>query len=69
MYLGHIFPSYTRSHTEYALRDSSIVFPAVGERLLDLTIDRLIATGYLRDPGAAPGSSRPPASNRRRPRP
>ena len=69
MYLGHIFPSYTRSHTEYALRDSSIAFPAVGERLLDLTIDRLIATGYLRDPGAAAGSSRSPASNGRRPRP
>ena len=45
MYLGHIFPSYTRSHTEQALRDSGIAFPAVGERLLDLTIDRLIATG------------------------
>ena len=53
MYLGHIFPSYARSRTEHALRGSGIVFPAVGGRLLDLTIDRLIATGYLRDPGAA----------------
>jgi amino acid adenylation domain-containing protein/thioester reductase-like protein len=52
MYLGHIFPSYTRSRTEHALRDSGIAFPAVGDRLLDLTIDRLIATGNLRDPGA-----------------
>src|SRR5512135_2008932 len=52
MYLGHIFPSYTRCRPEHALRDSGIVFPAVGERLLDRTIDRLIATGHLRDPGA-----------------
>ena len=51
MYLEHIFPSYTRSHTEQALSGSDIVFPPVDEKLLDLNIDRLIATGYLRSPG------------------
>ena len=47
MYLEHIFPSYTRSHTEQALSRSGIVFPPVDEKLLDLTIDRLVTTGYL----------------------
>jgi thioester reductase-like protein len=50
MYLEHIFPSYARSHTEQVLNGSGIVFPPVDEKLLDLTIDRLIATGYLRSP-------------------
>jgi hypothetical protein len=50
MYLEHIFPSYARSHTEQALSGSGIVFPPVDEKLLDLTIDRLIATGYLTSP-------------------
>jgi thioester reductase-like protein len=53
MYLEHIFPSYTRSHTEQALSGSGIVFPPVDEKLLDLTITRLIATGYLTNPGTA----------------
>ncbi len=48
MYLEHIFPSYTRSHTEQALSGSGIAFPSVDEKLLDRTITRLIATGYLR---------------------
>jgi hypothetical protein len=50
MYLEHIFPSYTRSNTEQALSGSGIVFPPVDEKLLDLNIARLIATGYLRNP-------------------
>jgi amino acid adenylation domain-containing protein/thioester reductase-like protein len=50
MYLEHIFPSYTRSHTEQALGGSGIAFPPVDEKLLDLNIDRLIATGYLKSP-------------------
>jgi hypothetical protein len=54
MYLEHIFPSYTRSHTEQALIGSGIVFPPVDEKLLDLNIDRLIATGYLRAPTEQP---------------
>ena len=55
MYLEHIFPSYTRSHTEQALSGSDIVFPPVDEKLLDLNIDRLIATGYLRSPAGTAG--------------
>ena len=50
MYLEHIFPSYNRSNTEQALSGSGIVFPPVDEKLLDLNIARLIATGYLRNP-------------------
>jgi amino acid adenylation domain-containing protein/thioester reductase-like protein len=50
MYLEHIFPAYTRSNTERALRGSGISFPVIDERLLDLNIDYLIATGYIADP-------------------
>jgi thioester reductase-like protein len=56
MYLEHIFPSYTRSHAERALSGSGIAFPPVDEKLLDLTIDRLIAAGYLKNP-AVPTAS------------
>ncbi len=63
MHLEHIFPAYTRSRTEQALRGSGIVFPAVGEELLDLNLDRLIVTGYLRDPGGTGDSSRPRTAN------
>jgi amino acid adenylation domain-containing protein/thioester reductase-like protein len=56
MYFEHVFPSYSRSHTEQALRGSGIAFPAVDEELLDLNIARLIATGYLRDPATLGGS-------------
>jgi amino acid adenylation domain-containing protein/thioester reductase-like protein len=55
MYLEHIFPSYTRSNTEQALKGSGIVFPPVDEKLLDLHIARLIATGYLPEPGKING--------------
>jgi amino acid adenylation domain-containing protein/thioester reductase-like protein len=51
MYLEHIFPRYTRTNTEQALRGSGIRFPAVDSRLLDLNIGGLISTGYLPDPG------------------
>jgi amino acid adenylation domain-containing protein/thioester reductase-like protein len=50
MYLEHVFPAYTRTHLEQALSGSGIAFPPVGDELLDLTIGRLIATGFLRDP-------------------
>ena len=53
MYLEHIFPSYTRLNTERALSGSGIVFPPVDEKLLDLNIARLIATGYLPAPRTA----------------
>jgi hypothetical protein len=52
MYLEHIFPSYDRIHAEQALSGSGIAFPPVDEKLLDLNIDRLIATGYLKSPEA-----------------
>ena len=47
MYLSHIFPSYTRTNTERALRGSGIAFPPVSGQLLDSNIDRLMRTGYL----------------------
>jgi amino acid adenylation domain-containing protein/thioester reductase-like protein len=50
MYLGHVFPHYTRSNTDWALRGSGIAFPPVDGRLLDSNIGRLIADGYLTGP-------------------
>ena len=50
MYFEHIFPAYTRSHAEAALRGSGVVFPPVDDKLLDLNIGRLITTGYLKSP-------------------
>ena len=50
MYLGHVFPHYTRSNTEWALRGSGIAFPPVDGPLLDRNIGHLIATGYLTAP-------------------
>jgi amino acid adenylation domain-containing protein/thioester reductase-like protein len=50
MYLGHVFPHYTRSNTEWALRGSGIAFPPVDGPLLDSNIGHLIATGYLTAP-------------------
>jgi amino acid adenylation domain-containing protein/thioester reductase-like protein len=58
MYLEHIFPAYTRSNTEQALRYSGIALPVVDAELLDLNIARLIAIRYLRLPGF-PASRRP----------
>jgi amino acid adenylation domain-containing protein/thioester reductase-like protein len=57
MYLGHVFPHYTRSNTEWALRGSGIAFPPVDGPLLDRNIGHLIATGYLTAP---PGRTRVP---------
>jgi amino acid adenylation domain-containing protein/thioester reductase-like protein len=51
MYLEHVFPAYTRTHLEQALNGSGIEFPPVDEKLFDLTINALIAMGYLRTPG------------------
>jgi amino acid adenylation domain-containing protein/thioester reductase-like protein len=56
MYLGHVFPSYSRTNTERALRGSGIAFTAAGQ-LLDRNIDRLIETGYL--PAPADGGRQP----------
>jgi amino acid adenylation domain-containing protein/thioester reductase-like protein len=53
MYLGHVFPRYSRSRAEGALAGSGIGFPPVDDGLLDRTIGRLIATGYLTAPSAA----------------
>jgi amino acid adenylation domain-containing protein/thioester reductase-like protein len=50
MYFEHIFPSYTWSNTEQALRNSGIAFPIVDEELLDRNIDYLVTTGFLKDP-------------------
>jgi amino acid adenylation domain-containing protein/thioester reductase-like protein len=50
MYFEHIFPAYTRSHAEAALRGSGVDFPPVDDKLLDLNIGRLITTGYLKSP-------------------
>ena len=50
MYLGHVFPHYTRSNTDWALRGSGIAFPPVDGRLLDSNIGHLIAAGYLTGP-------------------
>jgi amino acid adenylation domain-containing protein/thioester reductase-like protein len=50
MYLEHVFPAYRRSNTEQALNGSGIAFPPVDEKLLDLVIDRLMTTGYLKIP-------------------
>jgi amino acid adenylation domain-containing protein/thioester reductase-like protein len=59
MYLGHVFPHYTRSNTERALRGSGIAFPPVDGPLLDRNIGHLIATGYLSAArGASAGSCR-----------
>jgi amino acid adenylation domain-containing protein/thioester reductase-like protein len=51
-YLGHVFPHYTRSNTESALRGSGIAFPPVDGPLLDRNIGHLITTGYLTAPRA-----------------
>jgi amino acid adenylation domain-containing protein/thioester reductase-like protein len=51
MYVRSVFPSYTRTNTEHALRGSGIAFPPVGGPLLDRNIDELIRTGYLPAPG------------------
>jgi amino acid adenylation domain-containing protein/thioester reductase-like protein len=53
MYLGHVFPRYGRSRAEGALAGSGIDFPPVDDGLLDRTIGRLIATGYLTAPPVA----------------
>jgi amino acid adenylation domain-containing protein/thioester reductase-like protein len=55
MYLEHVFPSYTRTNTEQALRGSGIALPAVDSELLDLNIAHLMASGYLRAPDEAAG--------------
>jgi thioester reductase-like protein len=50
MYLGHVFPSYSRVNTERALRGTGISFDSAGGPILDRNIDRLMRTGYLPDP-------------------
>jgi amino acid adenylation domain-containing protein/thioester reductase-like protein len=52
MYLEDVFPSYTRTNTETALRGSGIVFAPVSGQLLDRNIDELMRTGYLAAPSA-----------------
>jgi amino acid adenylation domain-containing protein/thioester reductase-like protein len=50
MYLGHIFPAYSRANTERALRGTDIAFESADGQLLDRNVDRLMRTGYLPDP-------------------
>lgn len=50
MYLKEVFPAYTRTNTERALRGSGIVFAPVSGALMDRNIDRLISTGFLPAP-------------------
>lgn len=50
MYLGHVFPRYTRSNTERALRGTGVAFPPVNGPLLDSNIGYLIAARYLTAP-------------------
>jgi hypothetical protein len=50
MYFERTFPHYARSNTERALRGSGIAFPPVDSRLVDINIEHLVATAYLRDP-------------------
>jgi hypothetical protein len=57
MYFEHVFPHYTRSNTEQALRNSGIAFPSVDEELLDRNIDYLITIGYLKNPQLTGGRS------------
>jgi thioester reductase-like protein len=54
MYLAHVFPSYSRTNTERALRGSGIAFPPVNGRLIDRNIDRLMESGYLPSPSSSP---------------
>jgi amino acid adenylation domain-containing protein/thioester reductase-like protein len=54
MHLEHVFPAYTRTHTEQALDGSGIEFPPVDAALLDLHLSRLIADGYLPAPAGRP---------------
>jgi thioester reductase-like protein len=51
MYFEHVFPRYTRSNTEQALRDSGIAFPGVDEGLIDRNIGYLVSSGYLKRSG------------------
>jgi amino acid adenylation domain-containing protein/thioester reductase-like protein len=52
MYLAHVFPSYSRTNTERALRGSGIAFPPVSGGLIDRNIDRLMQSGYLPSPSS-----------------
>jgi amino acid adenylation domain-containing protein len=52
MYLAHVFPAYSRTNTERALRGSGIAFPPVDGELIDRNIDRLMESGYLPSPSA-----------------
>ena len=54
MYLAHVFPTYSRTNTERALRGSGIAFPPVDGRLMDRNVDRLMESGYLPSPSASP---------------
>ena len=53
MYLAHVFPSYSRTNTERALRGSGIAFPPVNGRLIDRNIDWLMESGYLPSPSSS----------------
>ncbi len=50
MYLEHVFPAYSQTNTERALRDTGIAFDSADGQLLDQNIDRLMRTAYLPEP-------------------
>jgi amino acid adenylation domain-containing protein/thioester reductase-like protein len=50
MYLGHVFPAYSRANTDRALRGTGISFESADGPLLDRNLDRLMRTGYLPAP-------------------
>ena len=52
MYFKGVFPEYTRTNTEQALRGTAIAFTPVDSLLLDRNIDRLIEIAYLSAPSA-----------------
>jgi hypothetical protein len=50
MYLEHVFPAYSQTNTQRALRETGIAFDPADGQLLDRNIDRLMRTAYLPEP-------------------
>jgi thioester reductase-like protein len=49
MYTDDVFPAYSASNAERALRGSGVAFAEVDEELIDTHIEHMIATGFLTD--------------------
>jgi amino acid adenylation domain-containing protein/thioester reductase-like protein len=54
LYLGDVFPRYSRDNTVAALHGRGIDFPPVSGPLLDRGIDALVRAGYLPAPSPVP---------------